>query len=139
MAARTELLNAARNYWNYVDIIALGIAGARANRLTAGFLQWCQVIYGFQQSIQTRTPELLRHVSFEHRPPLPPLSDEVEGALSVLRMGGLLRTTNPFGQVYEMAPGAKRRLQEEPNPSLQPYLGVIAELSEMIDRNLPFH
>lgn len=123
----------------YFDVLALAVAKTRSTQFKADLLEWNQVIYDFKEQIKDEAPELLRYVCFDtSRPPLSPLSEEVEQFLSVMRMSRSMVWAPDYSE-YRINEAVKRRIVTDYSPKLQDWEDLIDELARKIDEKLAKH
>lgn len=137
MAARPERIAQLReglsSLWNHVDVLAQALARARGTRFTTDLSEWNTLVFGFKEE----NPDLFRDVFFDINDPWPPYSQQVEGALAVMRRSGaLIMWIDGNRGIYEMTPGIKTDLIKNCPPALRDSNDVIERMARLIDENL---
>lgn len=123
----------------YFDVLALAVGKTRSLAFSSDSVAWNQVIYDFKEQIKNRAPELLSRVHFDtSRPPLPPLSEEVDQFLGTMRMSGLLFWAHDYSQLRIKA-AVKRVIVDIYSPELRGWEDLIEELAVQIDEKLAKH
>lgn len=135
----TDVLNERQPPRFYFDVLALAVGKTRRLTFTSDPVAWNRVIHDFKEETKQKAPELLSRIHFyTSRPPLPPLSEEVDQFLSTMRMSGLLFWVHDYSQLRTTA-AVKRVIVDIYSPELRGWEDLIEELARQIDEKLAKH
>lgn len=120
--------------WNHVDVLAQILARTRGTRFTTDLSEWNKLVFGFKRE----NPDLFGDVFFDINDPWPPYSQQVEGALAVMRRSGalIIWVGGRRGIYDEMTPEIKVDLIKNQPLVLRNSNNVIERMAREIDENL---